>query len=82
MSAASYQAVGFCPTCGICIALVELNCAIIRCGAVVLSDGRLEQFPPHASAEVVTALLEKPHIGCGAPLKFENGIFKLGTYDS
>ena len=75
---------GFCPRCGICIGLIELNCRIIRCGALVRADGRMEQFPPHASEDVVMELLSMDHVGCGAPLEFDLATqeFIVTTYDS
>ena len=52
-----------CPNCGIMIEIIEINCAIFRCG-IVKSTG--EQIPPHASKEEI----EKLDIwGCGGPMR-------------
>ena len=63
-----------CPTCGVLIEILEVNCAIFRCG-VVKATG--EQIPPHASKEEI----EKLEIwGCGKPMRLVDGKLVICPY--
>ena len=63
-----------CPSCGVLIAILEVNCAIFRCG-IVRATG--EQIPPHASKEEI----EKLEIwGCGKPMRLVDGKLVICPY--
>ena len=63
-----------CPSCGVLIEILEVNCAIFRCG-VVKATG--EQIPPHASKEEI----EKLEIwGCGKPMRLVDGKLEICPY--
>ena len=74
-------------TCPICLLMIELrplNCRIVRCGAQILPDGSLRQFPQHARRPEVEALLALPHVGCGSPLEYDaaQAAFKVAGWES
>jgi hypothetical protein len=54
-----------CPHCGIGIEILEINCAIFRCG--VYKD-TYQQIPPHLPKTECDALVEKIY-GCGKPFQ-------------
>ena len=58
-----------CPHCNITIEIIEVNCAIFRCG-IFKSNGT--QVPPHSSKEECDALIDKIW-GCSRPFKYECG---------
>ena len=61
----------FCPQCSCCLELVEINCAIFRCGVFKTT---FDCIPPHASREEILAWLKEDAIyGCGAPFELVNG---------
>ena len=63
-----------CPSCGVLIEILEVNCAIFRCG-IVKATG--EQIPPHASKEEI----EKLEIwGCGKPMRLVDGKLVICPY--
>ena len=63
-----------CPSCGVLIEILEVNCAIFRCG-IVKATG--EQIPPHASKEEI----EKLEIwGCGKPMRLVDGKLEICPY--
>ena len=63
-----------CPTCGVLIEILEVNCAIFRCG-IVRATG--EQIPPHSSKEEI----EKLEIwGCGNPMRLVDGKLEICPY--
>ena len=56
-----------CPHCGIMIEVVQVNCAIFRCG--IFKD-TLEQIPPHLEKKECDRLFQEKKIyGCGKPFK-------------
>jgi hypothetical protein len=58
-----------CPTCGIAIEIVEVNCAVFRCG-VYKHNG--EQIDPHLPKEQCDAIKGAIY-GCASPFKLVNG---------
>ena len=72
-----------CPysNCNICIEIVEINCAIFRCG-IYKNDGK--QINPHLSKEECETLKREDKIwGCGKPFQLinTNGIYQLAICD-
>ena len=60
-----------CPHCGVSIEILEVNCAIFRCG-IIKETG--EQVPSHTSKEECDLLRERGRVwGCCKPFKYENG---------
>lgn len=56
-----------CPHCQLTIEVVQVNCAIFRCG-VYKKD--MTQIPPHLEKAQCDALVEKQEIyGCGKPFR-------------
>jgi len=58
-----------CPHCNISIEVIEINCAIFRCG-VYKSTG--QQVEPHLSKEECDKIITKIW-GCGKPFQLVNG---------
>jgi len=54
-----------CPNCGVGIEVVEVNCAIFRCGVY---KETFEQIPPHLPKPECDALVGKIY-GCGRPFQ-------------
>ena len=63
-----------CPHCEVLIEILEINCAIFRCG-IVKSTG--EQIPPHASKEEIKKL---EIWGCGGPMRLIEGKLEKCEY--
>ena len=60
-----------CPHCDVCIEILEVNCAIFRCG--IFKDTG-EQIQPHLPKQECDALKKEDRIwGCGRPFKYEGG---------
>ena len=60
-----------CPHCDIMIEVIEINCAIFRCG-IYKENG--QQVEPHLSKYLCDALKENDKIwGCGKPFQLVNG---------
>ena len=60
-----------CPHCDIMIEVIEINCAIFRCG-IYKDTG--QQVEPHLSKYLCDALKENDKIwGCGKPFQLVNG---------
>jgi hypothetical protein len=60
-----------CPHCKVQIEVVEVNCAVFRCG--IFKDTG-EQVPPHASKEECDLLTKEGRVwGCCKPFKYLNG---------
>jgi len=58
------------PDCNIGIEIIEINCAIFRCG--IYKDGK--QIDPHLSKEQCDKLkIEDKIWGCGRPFKLVDG---------
>lgn len=56
-----------CPHCQITIEVIQLNCAIFRCGTFKTTG---EQVPPHTPKSECDRLTEENRIwGCGKPFK-------------
>ena len=63
--------------CNIAIEIVEINCAIFRCG--IHKNG--QQIDPHLSKEECDKLKQNNKIwGCGRPFKLVNGILLQCDY--
>jgi len=58
-----------CPHCKIGIEVVEVNCAIFRCG--IYKDS-FQQIPPHLPKKDCDTLGDKIY-GCGKPFKLVDG---------
>jgi len=58
-----------CPHCGIGIEIIEVNCAIFRCGVY---KETFQQIPPHLSKLECDAISDKIY-GCGRPFRLING---------
>ena len=58
-----------CPHCDVLIEILEVNCAIFRCG--ILKDTG-EQIDPHLPKQSCDDLKDKIW-GCSRPFKYENG---------
>jgi hypothetical protein len=59
-----------CPRCFCALELVEINCAVFRCG---IFKKTFEHIPPHATKGDIMEWLSKDMIyGCGAPLQLVN----------
>ena len=63
-----------CPHCDVLIEIVEVNCAIFRCG-ILKSTG--EQIAPHASKEEIEKL---DFWGCGGPMRLVEGKLEKCEY--
>ena len=60
-----------CPHCGVWIEILEVNCAIFRCG-IFKSNGT--QIDPHLSKKECDALKNADKVwGCCRPFKYEQG---------
>ena len=58
-----------CPSCGISIEVLEINCRIFRCGVLKTT---MEQIPPHSSKEECDKYVKEDLIyGCGKPFYFD-----------
>jgi len=62
-----------CPSCGVMVEILALNCAIFRCG--VFRDSG-QQLPPHASREMCESAVPKIW-GCGKPFRVVNNKAEL-----
>ena len=58
-----------CPYCKIGIEIVEVNCAIFRCG---IYKDTFQQIPPHLPKKECDAIVDKIY-GCGRPFKLVDG---------
>ena len=58
-----------CPHCGIGIEIIEINCAIFRCG--VYKD-TFQQIPPHLSKSECEEIKHKIY-GCSQPFRYVDG---------
>ena len=66
----------YCPWCKIPIEVIELNCAIFRCGYYKNS---FTQIMPHLSQQECDKLLDKIY-GCGKPFRIMNGKIEKCEY--
>lgn len=66
-----------CPHCFTFIEMIEINCAIFRCG--IYKDTGM-QIPPHLSKEACDALGDQIW-GCGKPFKFNTKTNNLEKCD-
>ena len=57
-----------CPHCKIGIEIIEVNCAIFRCG---IYKDTYQQIPPHLSKKECDAIVDKIY-GCGKPFRLVN----------
>lgn len=61
-----------CPNCKRWIEVIQLNCAIMRCG--IFKDN-YSQLPPHSSKEECEQAVKNGLIfGCGSPFEIIDGI--------
>ena len=59
-----------CPHCNINIEIIEINCAIFRCG--ITKEG-YNQLPPHSDKKLCDYYIYNDLIyGCGKPFKIVN----------
>lgn len=64
--------------CNIAIEIIEVNCAIFRCGVY---KNTIEQIEPHLTKEHCDKLKKEDKIwGCGRPFKLVNGILVTCEY--
>jgi len=67
-----------CPTCGRYIEILQLNCAIFRCG--IFKDS-YKQLPPHSSQEECEQAIKNGLIfGCGKPFEVIDGTAVKSDY--
>jgi hypothetical protein len=65
-----------CPHCGIMIEIVQLNCAIFRCG---IYKHNYQQIPPHLPKRECDLLIDKIY-GCGKPFRVINKKLEICDY--
>ena len=70
-----------CPNCSLLIIIEPLNCKIIRCGGYFINN-KFIQFPQHSSQQQINELKKNKYIGCGNPIKYENGFLKNTDWKS
>ena len=67
-----------CPHCNIIIEVIEINCAIFRCGIYKSSGYQIE---PHLSKEECDRLkIEDKIWGCGKPFQLVNNTLVICDY--
>jgi hypothetical protein len=67
-----------CPHCDVTIQIIEVNCAIFRCGQYKNTG---KQLNPHASKELCDSVFAQGLIfGCGKPFKLINGLAEKCDY--
>ena len=65
-----------CPHCGIGIEVVEVNCAIFRCG---IYKDTFQQLPPHLPEAECNAVRDRIY-GCSRPFRWVNGKLEKCDY--
>lgn len=65
-----------CPTCGIMIEIVEINCAIFRCGVIKSTGIQIDPHLPKAECDKLGDTI----YGCANPFRLDNGNLVVCDY--